>query len=43
MMPADGLILVVILLNVLLAAMHGFFAEAFSMAGLVVGYIVAAW
>jgi membrane protein required for colicin V production len=43
MMPADWLILVVILLNVLLAAMHGFFAEAFSMAGLVVGYIVAAW
>jgi membrane protein required for colicin V production len=43
MTPADWLILVVILLNVIFAAMHGFFAEALSMAGLVVGYIVAAW
>ena len=43
MTPADWLILLVILLNVVLAAMHGFFAEAFSLAGLVVGYIVAAW
>ncbi len=43
MTPADWLILLVILLNVILAAMHGFFAEAFSMAGLVVGYVVAAW
>jgi len=41
--PADWLILAVIVLNVVLAAMHGFFAEAFSMAGLFVGYIVAAW
>ena len=43
MTPADWLILAVIVLNVVLAAMHGFFAEAFSMAGLFVGYIVAAW
>jgi membrane protein required for colicin V production len=43
MTPADWMILVVILLNVALAAMHGFFAEALSMAGLVVGYVVAAW
>jgi membrane protein required for colicin V production len=43
MTPADWLILFVILLNVILAAMHGFFAEALSMAGLVVGYVVAAW
>lgn len=43
MTPADWLILAAIVLNVVLAAMHGFFAEAFSMAGLVVGYIVAAW
>lgn len=43
MTPADWLILLVILLSVFLAAMHGFFAEALSMAGLVVGYIVAAW
>lgn len=43
MTPADWLIIAVIALNVILAAMHGFFAEALSMAGLVVGYIVAAW
>jgi membrane protein required for colicin V production len=43
MTPADWLIIAVIGLNVILAAMHGFFAEALSMAGLVVGYIVAAW
>jgi len=43
MTPADWLILAVILLSVVLAAVHGFFAEALSMAGLVVGYIVAAW
>jgi membrane protein required for colicin V production len=43
MTPADWLILVVIALNVVLAAVHGFFAEALSMAGLVVGYVVAAW
>ena len=43
MTPADWLIFAVIVLNVVLAAMHGFFAEAFSMAGLFVGYIVAAW
>jgi len=43
MTPADWLIVVVIVLNVVLAAMHGFFAEALSMAGLIVGYVVAAW
>jgi membrane protein required for colicin V production len=43
MTVADWLIVFVIALNVILAAMHGFFAEALSMAGLVVGYIVAAW
>ncbi len=43
MTPADWLIVAVVLLNVVLAAIHGFFAEALSMAGLVVGYIVAAW
>jgi membrane protein required for colicin V production len=43
MAAADWLIVVVVLLNVVLAAMHGFFAEAFSMAGLIVGYVVAAW
>jgi membrane protein required for colicin V production len=43
MTPADWLIVVVVLANVILAAMHGFFAEALSMAGLAVGYVVAAW
>ena len=43
MTTADWLIIAVILLNVILAAMHGFFAEALSLAGLVVGYLVAAW
>ena len=40
---ADWIICVVVLLNVVTAAMQGFFSEALSMAGLVVGYIVAAW
>jgi membrane protein required for colicin V production len=43
MTAVDWAIIAVVLLNVILAAMHGFFAEAFSMAGLVVGYVVAAW
>jgi membrane protein required for colicin V production len=43
MTAADWLIVVVIALSMIMAAMHGFFAEAFSTAGLVVGYIVAAW
>jgi membrane protein required for colicin V production len=40
---ADWIILALMLLNVVLAAVQGFFAEAFSLAGLVVGYMVAAW
>jgi membrane protein required for colicin V production len=40
---ADWLICGVVLINVITAAMQGFFAEALTMAGLVVGYIVAAW
>jgi membrane protein required for colicin V production len=43
MTAADWLIVVVVLLIVASAAIHGFFAEALSMAGLVIGYIVAAW
>jgi membrane protein required for colicin V production len=43
MTAADWLIVVVVLLNVVVAAIQGFFAEALSMAGLVIGYIVAAW
>jgi|SRR5580698_1610749 membrane protein required for colicin V production len=40
---ADWMICAVLVINVVAAAMQGFFAEALSMAGLVVGYIVAAW
>src|ERR1700680_4366081 len=40
---ADWIICAVLLLNVVTAAMQGFFSEALTMAGLVVGYIVAAW
>ncbi len=43
MTAADWLIVVGVLLSVVFAAIHGFFAEVLSMAGLVVGYIVAAW
>jgi membrane protein required for colicin V production len=43
MTAADWLIVVVVLLNVVSAAIQGFFAEALSMAGLVIGYIIAAW
>ena len=43
MSPADWIILGLVLLNVVSAAIQGFFAEALNMAGLVVGYIVAAW
>jgi len=41
--PADWIICLVVLLNVVTAAMQGFFSEALTMAGLVVGYIAAAW
>src|SRR5256885_6704713 len=40
---ADWMICAVVLLNVIAAAMQGFFTEALSMAGLIVGYVVAAW
>ncbi len=43
MTPADWIICLLLLLNVVTAAMQGFFSEALTMAGLVVGYIVAAW
>jgi membrane protein required for colicin V production len=43
MTPADWIIVALVLLNVIAAAMQGFFSEALSMAGLVIGYIVAAW
>ena len=40
---ADWIICALVLLNVITAAMQGFFSEALTIAGLVVGYIVAAW
>jgi membrane protein required for colicin V production len=40
---ADWAIVGVILLSVLLAASQGFFFEVISLAGLVVGYLLAAW
>jgi membrane protein required for colicin V production len=43
MTVADWLIIAVVLINVISAAVQGFFAEALTMAGLVIGYIVAAW
>ncbi len=43
MTVADWLIFAVLLINVVTAAMQGFFSEALTMAGLVVGYVVAAW
>src|SRR5579864_9010609 len=43
MSAADWLIAGVLLLNVVAAAIQGFFAEALSMAGLILGYLVAAW
>ncbi len=40
---ADWVIILVIVLSAVLAASEGFFHEAFGIAGLVVGYLVAAW
>ena len=40
---ADWLICALVLLNVVLAAMQGFFSEAFTIAGLILGYLAAAW
>jgi membrane protein required for colicin V production len=40
---ADWIICALVLVNVVAAAMQGFFSEALTMAGLVVGYIAAAW
>jgi membrane protein required for colicin V production len=43
MSAADWLICALVLVNVVTAAMQGFFSEALTIAGLVVGYLVAAW
>lgn len=40
---ADWSICALVLLNVIAAAMQGFFSEALTIAGLIVGYLVAAW
>jgi membrane protein required for colicin V production len=40
---ADWIILLVILISVIQAASSGFFQEAFGIAGLVFGYLIAAW
>lgn len=39
----DWVMIAVVLLSVLLAASQGFFYELFSLGGIVVGYIMAAW
>jgi membrane protein required for colicin V production len=43
MTGVDWLIVVAIVLAVALAAKNGFFREAFGIAGLIVGYLLAAW
>lgn len=43
MTPADWMICALISVNVVAAAVQGFFSEALTLAGLVVGYVVAAW
>ncbi|PYP92327.1 MAG: hypothetical protein DMG65_04415 [Candidatus Angelobacter sp. Gp1-AA117] len=43
MNAVDWIILAVILLSVFLAAMQGFFFEIFSLAGTIIGYLLAAW
>jgi membrane protein required for colicin V production len=43
MNPADWVIIGIIAISVLLAALQGFFYEAISLGGLVVGYLLAAW
>jgi membrane protein required for colicin V production len=41
--PTDWVIVAVILVSVIQAASSGFFQEAFGIAGLVFGYLLAAW
>ena len=43
MSPADWIIVGLIVLSVVAAAIQGFFAEALNLAGLIIGYVVAAW
>jgi membrane protein required for colicin V production len=41
--PVDWVIVAIILVSVIQAASSGFFQEAFGIAGLVFGYLLAAW
>ena len=43
MSGADWIIIAVLVLSVVQAASSGFFQEAFGIAGLVFGYLLAAW
>lgn len=43
MTPVDWVIVAVILVSVIQAASSGFFQEAFGIAGLIFGYLLAAW
>ena len=43
MSPFDWILIAVFVLSVVAAAAHGFFAEIFSFAGAVVGFILGAW
>lgn len=40
---ADWVIVIVIFLSVAMAAAQGFFCEVFSLAGVVIGYLLAVW
>src|SRR5271167_4052620 len=40
---ADWIIIAFLVFSVIAAAIEGFFHEAFKLAGLVVGYLLAAW
>jgi len=43
MTAADWVIVIVVMASVLQAAISGFFHEAFGIAGLILGYLLAAW
>ena len=43
MTPVDWLIVGALIISVLVAASNGFFYELFSFAGVVIGYVAAAW
>lgn len=43
MNAADWIILAVIAVSIAQAAMEGFFHQAFAIAGLIIGYVLAAW